>query len=136
MINAQSKLPEIRNTTKPIVVIPPSQESLDLPADHWSGKKPEIRKPEAPEPLADNVKLFGKKLAERFTIGWKNMAYLTSEQCKQSQLGRIAAKVDLPLLLLGLIPFMHFLWLITPSVWLFAAGAILKKPIGHEFLPH
>jgi|GEM_PF-2869806 len=91
--------------------------------------------PKEREPLEENVQHLGKKVLERVTIGWKNMAYLTSAQCQKSKIGRIASKLDIPFFLLGFVPFLHFFWLIQPSVVLFALGAVLKRPIGHEYLP-
>jgi hypothetical protein len=91
--------------------------------------------PKEREPLEENVQHLGKKVLERVTIGWKNMAYLTSAQCQKSKIGRIASKLDIPFFLLGFVPFLHFFWLIQPSVVLFALGAVLKRRIGHEYLP-
>jgi hypothetical protein len=86
------------------------------------------------EPLADGVKHLGEKVLERVSIGWKNMAYLTSPQCQKSKIGRLASKLDIPFFLLGFIPFLHFFWMIQPSVILFTLGAVFKKPIGHQYL--
>jgi len=134
--NAHSNDVAVKSDT----LVPPHSEAPQTPP--VSPHEPPIKTTEAKtfslkerEPLEENVQHLGKKVLERVNIGWKNMAYLTSEQCQKSKIGRIASKLDIPFFLLGFIPFLHFFWLIQPSVVLFVLGAVLKKPIGHEYLP-